>query len=61
MAKKEKRITADCRKYPSKKKCSLTISGAMSEVLPIAIYHAVKSHGHKNTAAFQKEMRKYIK
>ncbi len=59
--KKEKRVSADCRKFPSKKNCSLTISGKMSEVLPVAVYHAVKHHGHKNTAAFRRMIKSTIK
>ena len=60
-SKTQKRVTADCRKYPSKMKCTLTISGKMSEVLPIAIQHAVKVHGHKNTPSFRKELAAFIK
>ena len=56
-----KRVVADCRKMPSKKKCTLTISGKMSEVLPVAVYHAVKDHGHKNTTALRRQVRKMIK
>ena len=59
--KKMKRVTADCRKMPSKKKCTLTISGKMNEVLPIAVYHAVKNHGQKNTAALRRQVRNMIK
>jgi len=56
-----KRVSADCRKYPSKKKCTLTVSGSMAEVFPVALYHACKSHGHKNTPAFRKDLKKFIK
>ena len=61
MKKGDKRVTADCRKFPSKNKCTLTISGRMHEVLPVALQHAVKSHGHKNTPAFRRELAKFIK
>ncbi len=57
----EKRVSADCRKFPSEKKCTLNISGSMSEVFPVAVYHAVKSHGHKDTPAFRKGFKKFIK
>ena len=60
MAKKEKRIVADCRKYPSKKHCTLTIAGKMTEILPIAIWHAVRDHGHKDSPKFRREMRGFI-
>lgn len=56
-----KRVSADCRKYPSKKHCTLTISGKMSEVYPVAVYHAVKHHGHKNIPSFRRELKKFIK
>lgn len=56
-----KRVVADCRKFPSKKKCTLTITGKMSEVFPVAVYHAVKSHGHKNTDSFRRKLRSTIK
>lgn len=56
----EKRITADCRKFPSKKNCTLTISGSFKEVFPVALYHAVKHHGHKDTLAFRKEMKGFL-
>ena len=61
MAKKMTRVVADCRKMPSKKKCTLTIAGKMTEVLPIAIYHAVKNHGHKNTAKLRRDIKMMIK
>ncbi len=61
MASKGKRVSADCRKFPSKKKCTLTISGSMNEVYPLAVAHAVKSHGHKNTPSFRKSLRSTIK
>jgi hypothetical protein len=56
-----KRVTADCRKFPSKNKCTLTVSGKMNEVFPVALYHAIKSHGHKDTPAFRKKLRSFVK
>jgi uncharacterized protein DUF1059 len=53
----EKRKVADCRKHPSEKKCTVTISGKEEEVLPLAVHHAVHAHGHKDTP----ELRKQIK
>ena len=53
----EQRKVADCRKFPSEKNCTLTISGSEGEVLDVATYHAVKSHGHKDTP----ELRSQIK
>lgn len=43
------RKVADCRKFPSEKNCSLTISGTEEEVLKAATEHAISSHGHKDT------------
>lgn len=60
MTKRVKRVSADCRKFPSKKRCTLTISGTMSEVFPVALAHAVKSHGHKSTPAFQRQLKAFI-
>ena len=48
---------ADCRKFPSVKHCTLTIAGKEFEVLPVAVYHAVKAHGHKNTPALRKAVK----
>lgn len=55
------RVVADCRKMPSKKHCTLTISGKMSEVLPMAVYHAVRDHGHKNSPKLRRQVRTMMK
>jgi hypothetical protein len=60
-AKKARRKVADCRLFPSEKNCSLTISGTEKEVLDVAVYHAVKSHGHKNTPAFRRQLRGFLR
>lgn len=46
-----KRVTYDCRKYPSDKNCSLTISGTEAEVSKVAVRHAIEDHGHKKSEA----------
>jgi hypothetical protein len=51
------RKVADCRKFPSENNCTLTIAGKEEEVLPLAIYHAIKDHGHEDTP----ELREQIK
>lgn len=51
------RKVADCRKFPSEKKCSLTIAGTEEEVLSVAVQHAVTSHGHKDTPELRKQIR----
>ncbi len=58
---KMSRVVADCRKFPSKKRCTLTIAGHMREVLPIAIYHAVHDHGHKKSVALTRQVKSMIK
>lgn len=56
-----KRVTADCRKFPSENQCSLTISGTMNEVLPVAVAHAVKSHGHKDSPTLRRQLKAFIR
>ncbi len=51
---KAKRVVADCRRFPSEKSCSLTIAGTEKEVLEVAEWHAVKSHGHKKSPGLRK-------
>jgi len=53
---KAKRYVADCRKFPSEKSCSLTIAGTQKEVLEVAEWHAVKSHGHRKSPALRKQI-----
>ncbi|OHB18026.1 MAG: DUF1059 domain-containing protein [Candidatus Zambryskibacteria bacterium RIFOXYD2_FULL_43_10] len=55
------RKVADCRKFPSEKNCTLTISGEESEVLPIAIQHAIDAHGHKDTPKLRKQIKGMLK
>jgi hypothetical protein len=54
------RKTADCRKFPNTT-CSLTISGEESEVLPLAMDHAVKAHGHARDANLERDIRAMLK
>ena len=51
------RVVADCRKFPSEKKCTLTVAGKMEEIVPVAAWHAVKAHGHKDSQKLRKEIR----
>jgi predicted small metal-binding protein len=44
------RKVIDCRKLPSETNCTVTISGKEEEVIPLAVYHAVTVHGHKDTS-----------
>ena len=55
------RKVADCRKFPSEKNCTLTIAGTEEEVLTVAVWHAVHSHGHKDTPEFRKQIGSMLK
>lgn len=51
------RKVADCRRFPSEKGCTVTISGTESEVLDLAVQHAVSSHGHQDTPELREQIR----
>jgi predicted small metal-binding protein len=52
----------DCREYPSEKKCTVAISAdTEDEVVEAAVQHAVKTHGHKDTPEFRKQLRGMVK
>ena len=55
------RKVADCRSFPSEKNCTLAISGTEDEVLDVAVYHAVASHGHQDTPEFREQLRAFLK
>lgn len=55
------RKVADCRLFPSEKKCSVTIAGTENEVLEVAVQHAVTSHGHKNSPQLRDQLRKMLR
>lgn len=56
------RKVIDCRAYPSDKKCTVAISAdTEEEIIEAAVVHAVKSHGHKDTPEFRKQLRGMIK
>ncbi len=55
------RKVADCRKFPSEKNCSLTISGTEEEVVKAASEHAISSHGHKDNPELRKQIRGMLK
>ena len=56
-----RRVFADCRAFPSEKNCSLYVAGTVEEVLPIAIDHAIKAHGHADTPEFRQQLREFLK
>lgn len=52
----------DCRDFPSETRCSVAISAdSETELLEIAIQHAVAVHGHKDTPDTRNQLRKLIK
>jgi hypothetical protein len=51
------RKVIDCRKLPSETGCTVTISGKEEEVLPLAVYHAVTVHGHKDAPELREQLR----
>ena len=58
-----KRITADCRKFPSEKDCQFVISADKSEeeeLIDVAVHHAVSHHGHTDSPQLREEVRKTI-
>ncbi len=54
------RKVADCRKFPSESKCSLTIAGTEEEVMKAATQHAVSAHGHKDTPELRTQIRQML-
>lgn len=57
---KAKRKVIDCRTFPSESNCSLTISGTEKEVLPVAVYHAINHHGHKDSPQLRKQIKSLL-
>lgn len=48
----------DCREFPSDSKCSVAISAdTESELMEIAVLHAVAVHGHEDTAEFRGQLK----
>jgi predicted small metal-binding protein len=56
----KKRKVMDCRRLPSENNCTVTISGKEEEVLPLAVYHAVTSHGHKDTPKLREQIKSML-
>lgn len=51
------RKVLDCRERPSENNCTVIISGKEEEVLPLAVYHAVTSHGHIDTPELREQLK----
>jgi len=51
------RVMADCRRFESESRCSLTIIGEEDEVVRAAAQHAADVHGHENTPDLAEQIR----
>src|SRR5881227_1142884 len=60
MAQSQRKV-ADCRLFPSKKNCSLTIAGTEDKGRTAAMKHAVTSHGHKESPQLREQIRSMLK
>ncbi len=54
------RKVADCRNFPSKVDCTLSISGEEEEVVRAAADHATSVHGQANTPELREEIRRTL-
>jgi plasmid stability protein len=50
------RMIADCRRFESDNKCSLTIIGEEDEVLDAAAQHAAAAHGHHDSPELREQL-----
>jgi hypothetical protein len=55
------RMTLDCRAMPSDRNCSVQISGDESEVLDLAVRHAVDAHGHADSDELRAALREALR
>jgi Protein of unknown function (DUF1059) len=51
------RKMADCRRFESDARCTLTIIGEEDEVVEAAAAHAVATHGHSDTPELRQQLR----
>jgi len=51
------RKIADCRRFESDSKCSLTIIGDEDEVIAAAAQHAVSVHGHEDAPELRTQLK----
>lgn len=57
----EARKVADCREYPTKIGCTLTIAGREDEVMQAAVEHAVSTHGEQDSAELRSQIKQMLK
>lgn len=55
------RKVIDCRWFPTDKPCDIAISGSEEDVLNIAVEHAVRAHGHKDTPGLREQLRTMLR
>ena len=56
------RFYADCRDYPSDKKCTVAISAdGKDELLEASLQHMISVHEHTDTPEFREEILKTFK
>ncbi len=56
---KGKWVVANCGKFPSDNKCELVIMAPerqRSDLIDAAVAHAIKSHGHQESAQLRKDL-----
>lgn len=51
------RMMADCRRFESDARCTLTILGEEDEVVRTAAEHAAAVHGHEDTPELREKVR----
>ena len=52
----------DCRAFPSQMNCTVAMSAdSEEELMEVAVQHAVKVHGHKDTPEFRQQLKKSFK
>jgi hypothetical protein len=54
------RKMADCRRFESDNRCTLTIIGEEDEVLDAAAQHAAAAHGHAEGAELREQIRSIL-
>jgi hypothetical protein len=50
-------LVADCRRFPSESRCTLTIIGEGEHIVEAAATHAVTAHGHEDTPELREQIR----
>lgn len=56
----DRRKVMDCRRFPSEKNCTLTISGTEDEVVEAAAQHAQSSHGHTDSPELREQLKSML-